>query len=378
MPNSIVNVLTLKGYIQSIRKTDKLPRDDISPILNGLFGEVGSVLSATKKQVRENLEGRYWRSLLEEFGDTFWYFAVLCLRLDVDILKLFEVPYPESNNRSRNPLEQRAASHQSPRSVKSNRGSTQSLIQLGAIAGELLNPDHSSEKRMGLLRDFALTYVSSVEELGVEFEGILEFNANKTRGRFLKPKSSDLGLFDDAFPCEERIPMHFRIEILERQSGMCQIRWNNVFIGQRITDNSYDPDGYRYHDVFHFANAAVLGWSPVFRALIQQKRKSDPSIDEVEDGGRAIAIEEGLTAWIFSCAKELDFFEGTSRLSFDLLKTVQQFVKGLEVEEIPLRQWEKAIVQGYKVFRKIRKNKGGIVVGDLESRTIRFKRMRAP
>ena len=66
----------------------------------------------------------------------------------------------------------------------------------------------------------------------------------------------------------------------------------------------------RFHDVFHLANAAILHWSPVFRALIRQKRKSDPKIDEVEDGGRATVVEEGLTAWIFSYAKGLNFFEG--------------------------------------------------------------------
>ena len=30
-------------------------------------------------------------------------------------------------------------------------------------------------------------------------------------------------------------------------------------------------------------------------------------MDEAQDGGRAIVVEEGLTAWIFSRAKELNF-----------------------------------------------------------------------
>ncbi|MCH8048950.1 hypothetical protein IIC44_02535, partial [Patescibacteria group bacterium] len=36
----------------------------------------------------------------------------------------------------------------------------------------------------------------------------------------------------------------------------------------------------------------------------------------------AIGVEEGLTAWIFSRAKDLNFFEGHTSISFDLLKTV--------------------------------------------------------
>jgi hypothetical protein len=43
---------------------------------------------------------------------------------------------------------------------------------------------------------------------------------------------------------------------------------NGVFIGDPLTDNIRDPDGYRFHDVFHFARAAILHWSPTFRALI--------------------------------------------------------------------------------------------------------------
>ena len=51
--------------------------------------------------------------------------------------------------------------------------------------------------------------------------------------------------------------------------------------------NIADADGYRYHDIFHIANAVFLGWSPVVRALLRCKRKSQPHIDENEDGARA-------------------------------------------------------------------------------------------
>ncbi len=38
--------------------------------------------------------------------------------------------------------------------------------------------------------------------------------------------------------------------------------------GNVLGDNAYDDDGYRYHDAFHLAYLAVLGWSPVQRALL--------------------------------------------------------------------------------------------------------------
>ena len=148
---------------------------------------------------------------------------------------------------------------------------------------------------------------------------------------------------------------------------------NGVFIGDPLTDNIDDPDGYRFHDVFHFAHAAILHWSPTFRALIKHKRKSNPRVDDAQDGGRAIVVEEGLSAWIFARAKELNYFEGQQRLSFDLLKTIQQFVAGYEVEACPLSLWEIAILRGYEVFRHVKSNRGGTIVCDREARTVEYK-----
>nr|WP_280337907.1 hypothetical protein [Salinicola acroporae] len=140
-----------------------------------------------------------------------------------------------------------------------------------------------------------------------------------------------------------------------------------------MTDNIKDPDGYRFHDVLHLAHAAILHWSPTFRALIKQKRKSDRMFDEAQDGGRAIVVEEGLTAWLYSCSKRLDYFEGHDGISYDILKTIQRFVQGYEVEKCPLKLWEDAILQGYAVFRKVRENDGGIVIGDREKRTLLYR-----
>ena len=69
----------------------------------------------------------------------------------------------------------------------------------------------------------------------------------------------------------------------------------------------------------------------------------------------------------------MNFFEDQKNLSFDLLKIVQQFVRGYEVEACPLKLWEYAVLEGYKVFRQVRKNSGGIIVGDRDARTIIYK-----
>lgn len=77
--------------------------------------------------------------------------------------------------------------------------------------------------------------------------------------------------------------------------------------------------------------------------------------------------------WIFARAKEINYFEGQQSVSFDLLKTVQQFVAGYEVEACPLRLWEIAILRGYDVFCEVLRNNGGTIVGDRLARTIEYR-----
>jgi hypothetical protein len=207
----------------------------------------------------------------------------------------------------------------------------------------------------------------------LSFGDVTRSNLAKTRGRFVAPDAAALPTFDDQFEAEEQLPDHFEIEFTQRKSGQCYLRWNGVFIGDPLTDNILESDDYRFHDVFHFAHAAILHWSPVMRALIKQKRKSDKKVDEAQDGGRSIVVEEGLTAWIFSRAKDHKYFEDQKSISFDMLKTIADFVRGYEVEDCPLNLWERAILDGYAVFRKVRENKGGVVIGDRKNRTITYR-----
>ena len=141
--------------------------------------------------------------------------------------------------------------------------------------------------------------------------------------------------------------------------------------------NHLPEDDYRFHDVFHLAYAAVLGWSPTIRALLKVKRKSLPEIDENEDGARANLIEEGVTTWIFETAKRHQFFANTPQLGFDLLKAVKNFVRGYEAEQLPLWLWERAILQGYAVFRELQLDRKGVVTADLTKRQINFDRWQA-
>ena len=80
---------------------------------------------------------------------------------------------------------------------------------------------------------------------------------------------------------------------------------NDILVGDAVTDNSWEPDGYRFHDVLHLAHAGILGWSPVLRRMLNRKRKYDRRIDEVEDGARAAIVEEAIAKLVHSYARSV-------------------------------------------------------------------------
>lgn len=372
--NDLKGSVPLQEYERLIVKTDRFSLEEINPILLGLYGEVGSIMAASKKYRREKKAyPSYKAAVEEEFGDALWYFSALCRRLNVELAEVF---YAASNKIdikiiSANDQENALISH----IITSTQaeGLDSALIELGYITAQLLKIEKESSNVLEELIHFACLYLQAIQSTGLSFAKVVNGNLIKTLGRFAIPGKDSLPDFDASFPEEEQLPRHFEIHITQRKSGQSYLRWNGVFIGSPLTDNIRDPDGYRFHDVFHLAHAAILHWSPTFRALIKQKRKSDPDFDEAQDGGRAIVVEEGLTAWLYSYSKGLDYFEGHDSVSFDALKTIQKFVQGYEVNKCPLKLWEDAILQGYSVFRKVRKNNGGIVIGDRENRTISYR-----
>lgn len=360
-------------YERAIAPTDRFADAEVTPILLGLFGEVGSVMSTSKKLHREKgaFSFGYLCNVEEELGDTLWYIAALCRRMKIGLSDLFSEVF-EGNEHLASEV---ATGDSRAWGVSINDLVTLDsiLLRLGGRAASLLDLDMDAVKARPLLKEFIKVYVEAVQASQISITAVVKRNIAKACGRFIAPSLDELPDFDSEFPEEERLPGEFEIEITQRADGRSCLRWHGVFIGDPLSDNIGDPDGYRFHDVFHFANAAVLHWSPTFRALIKHKRKSRKDVDEAQDSGRAIVIDEGLSAYIFSHAKSLNFFEGQNGVSFDLLKAVENFVRGFEVERCPLHLWENAILQGYEVFREVRKNTGGVVIGNRKERTLRYR-----
>jgi NTP pyrophosphatase (non-canonical NTP hydrolase) len=220
-----------------------------------------------------------------------------------------------------------------------------------------------------------LWYIANVaSKFDLSLDEIAVANLAKVKARWATERTEPL-CFDATLPEGERLPCRFEVELVDVEGEDRQrvrVAINGVPFGGELTDNAYDPDGYRFHDVFHFAYAAVLGWSPITRALLRRKRKSRPLLDEVEDGGRAAVIEEGVAALAFDYARRHHMLDGVSVLDFQLLRTIKDMTSHLEVKQCTTGEWEQAILQGFRVWRAVLGARGGRIAVDLDQRRIDY------
>jgi NTP pyrophosphatase (non-canonical NTP hydrolase) len=261
------------------------------------------------------------------------------------------------------------------------------LLGLAGEAGELLT-EYKKYLRDGdshtLFRErFAeelgdlLWYLANVAtKFDLSLDDIASANLAKCEQRWGRDQAGS-PTFDRDYPEGERLPRQFQIDFNTIHGADDKPRMKAYYKGEQfgndLTDNAYERDGYRFHDVFHLAFAAVLGWSPITRALLKRKRKSNREVDEVEDGGRARAIEEGISALIFAYAKDYNWLEGKASVSSELLRTIKSMTAHLEVSRCSTGDWENAIVQGFGVWREMKRRGGGTLVLDLDRRTIAIK-----
>ena len=220
-----------------------------------------------------------------------------------------------------------------------------------------------------------LWYIANVaSKFDLSLSDVATANLAKVKQRWASERTQPLS-FDTELPEGERLPRQFEVELIDVEGETCQrvrVLIDGKPFGAELTDNAYDPDGYRFHDVFHLAYAAVLGWSPVTRALLRRKRKSRPLLDEVEDGGRAAVIEEGVSVLAFDYARRHRFLDGVATLDFQLLRTIKDMTSHLEVRQCTTGEWEQAILQGFDVWRAVLGARGGRIAVDLDARRITF------
>jgi len=369
-------------------------KDAINQLRYGFFGEVGGLLSAVKKFHRETTLSVLRQEIaLEELGDALWYLAAFSRRIGLAFDTLGEQTVRH--------LQKRLSIVTAERSGKGIRFSQidgliafqkdrmtdefgELLFELADSAGRLFEEYSATPEELAnavnvelyarLLELLALVAASN----GLRLAAVAATNLQKIESRWKPNDAAYLRFFDRDDLEHEQLPRELEIEFIERtvnrRSFVVQ-RWRGVNIGDPLTDNRLEADDYRFHDVFHLAYVAHLGWSPVIRGLLKLKRKSRAAIDENEDGARAMIIEEGIATWIFNHARDKGkFFEGVKegKLEYTLLKQVQSMVAGYEVDKCPLWQWERAILEGFRVFRLLCRERCGIVKVNMHDHSITY------
>lgn len=200
-------------------------------------------------------------------------------------------------------------------------------------------------------------------------------NLRKTRDRWLPTEGRPAKSYDDDVPPQQRLPRRFDAIFRTYADGLlqkCRMTIEGEEFGDPIDDNTRYEDHYRFHDVFHLAHAAVLGWSPVFRRLVERKRRGDDR-DRTEDGARAIATEESVTAMVFAFAERWHYFSEAEHVDEAILQAARAVTSQLEVGNRTSADWERAILAGYNVWRLLRDNDGGRVIVDLDAATIEYR-----
>lgn len=354
-------------------------------VLLGLFGEVGSLLSALKKKRRDkDADLTYTDVVLEEFGDVLWYLANVAGRVDVRMSDLAARAATDSHGWSYHG--QAHAQTFSHLQATKNSVATSSqafearLLELAARTGTLLDSftsGRTANNRDRLTADLIEVFralIRAADDADISLNIAAKRNIVKAEGRWPRTRAWGEAL-DSAFPPEERFPTRMTFRFMEKKAGakhFVSLELDGAVVGDTLTDNRRLNDDYRFHDVFHISHAAILGWSPTLRSMLKRKRKSNSEVDESEDGARAMLVEEGVASWIFNHAERAQLFRSNTNIDYGILKSVQQFVYGYEVDAKPLWQWECAILEGFRMFRLLKEHRGGYVTADLNGHTLDF------
>ncbi len=306
---------------ETMSMSEGAPQDLLEPML-GLASETGSILNVYKKRLRDSVDITSHRAFLkEDLGDLLWYLAVVARNYD---------------------------------------------LTLNEVAEENLRRAQSNYAK----NDAATAIIASAPIFDIDFP-MQERFPRIVQVAFRQSKDSKFASMAitqaDPYPFPEG-------QIADQDGRLVGFNLNTPF-GDELTDNSRRSDGYRFHDAIHLAFMAVLGWSPSMRSLLRLKRKSDPRVDEVEDGARAIFADEGIAAILAKLSEEHNGFREERYVDTETIRIVRTVAAGLEVEDLPGLLWRRAISQGFQAMHSLVVNHGGILRADLDARTLKYSQI---
>jgi len=323
----------------------------------GAIGEVGTLASVIKKHQRDGEAYASFRdNFIEELGDILWYVTTIASRLGISFTK-----WPVADTKFSNLFEGAYQLYDDVTALYKNKEM-------------LIAPDAENTSQSRTIISSIFSDLQTLAELvNTKLPDVAQQSCHKNLFYWSKFNDIPARTLDEGYPYYEKLPRKFAVDIvsIEGESKTIILKMNGIAIGDRLTDNSYMDDGYRFHDVFHLAGVATLGWSPVFRRMLKLKRKSNPKVDEIQDGARAAIIEEAVINHIFDYARSTsNYLEGMERIDLDLIKRVQNMVRGYEVEECEPWEWQDCILKGYELYRKLKILDSGRLIIDADKRSI--------
>lgn len=432
--------MLITRYVDYVAETSRFEKFTLEQqrriSIYGLVSEVGSVVSAVKKEKLNQADCRLARhELREELGDVMWYCFALAKIEGVgrdDImarqLKSLDKRLKGESKESisfRKHFEQSQITefHQNAEMfLRKKRGTFREfqeisyltartkgkdlvetgLIELMNLSAQLMRPllpkseqnMHSqiaTRDALDVLGAIAWYLAAIATAYDLSLNEIADTNVQKAQLHQFVPQPvpqhahKHTPLHDRNCPEKQQLPRRFEVRFLTVGKGRSRMYLDGHQLGDELTDNFYEDDGYRFHDALHLANIAYLGWSPVLRGLMKRKRKANPKVDEVQDGARAQIVEEAVVKAIHSEVKERSDIvhhdlesEEKPTLSdevdipFSFFKLIQRYVKGLEVANNSFYEWEQSIREGYRIYDKLRAHGQGTVTVDLNQRKITF------
>ena len=420
-------------YDEFVRRTDQSKHRPLHErraiCLYGLVGEIGSLLSAIKKKMLSEDGIRDWdqpnEEIKDELGDVLWYCYALAradnggrfdiLRNDIELLKREIGGGDERAAKIRAVLDPEcratfleAAEHFPPApdytfgdyqilAYKTARTDGRTLLGvclalLTQLAAELLrktlpeieltlNTNVADRPYNTVLGEVTwhLAALASLHHLSLDDVA----DANLIKVGYRAERGPPTPLHDEGRPAEQQLPRLFEIAFVPVGHGKSRMYFEGRRLGDDLTDQKHQDDGYRFHDVMHLALIAHLSWSPVIRGFMRRKR---PDLDEIEDGGRAKVVEELILKAIHSEGERqikssgrcgvmgpARLFAARSTIPFSLLKTLRVWVEDLEVARNAYWEWEDAIYTGCEIFSQLREHGQGTVQVDLANRRATFR-----
>jgi len=328
----------------------------------GAIGEVGTLASVIKKHQRDGESYASFNiNFIEELGDILWYVMTVASRLGISFNE-----WPKSNINFPTVFEGVYRLYDDVTALYKNKAT-------------LINPTTADISEPKSIITSILCDLCSLAKLAnITLPDVAQQSCDKNLSYWSQFSDMPARVLDRGYPTYEQLPRQFNVDIvnIKSESDTIILKMNGIAIGDRLTDNSYMDDGYRFHDVFHLAGVATLGWSPVFRRMLKLKRKSNPKTDEIQDGARAAIIEEALINHIFDYARSTsNYLEGMKRIDLDLIKRIQNMVRGYEVAECEPWEWQDCILKSYELFRQLKIQKSGRLVIDADKRSIILQKL---